>query len=51
MDRIDPLYFAVSNRIDIKEETRLKATSDEAVKWAEENRSQGPLLMLVEANN
>ncbi|KAI6166622.1 ubiquitin elongating factor core-domain-containing protein [Pisolithus thermaeus] len=38
MDRIDPLYFAVSNRIDVKEETRIKATSEEAAQWAEEHR-------------
>ncbi|KAI6129728.1 ubiquitin elongating factor core-domain-containing protein [Pisolithus croceorrhizus] len=38
MDRIDPLYFAVSNRIDVKEETRIKATSEEAAHWAEEHR-------------
>ncbi|KAF8442825.1 ubiquitin elongating factor core-domain-containing protein [Boletus edulis BED1] len=38
MDRIDPLYFAVSNRIDVSEETRIKATSEEAGQWAEANR-------------
>ncbi|KAF8558253.1 hypothetical protein OG21DRAFT_1455716 [Imleria badia] len=38
MDRIDPLYFAVSNRIDVSEETRIKATSEEAGRWAEENK-------------
>ncbi|KAF9241107.1 ubiquitin elongating factor core-domain-containing protein [Melanogaster broomeanus] len=38
MDRIDPLYFAVSNRIDLKEETRIKATSEEASQWTEENK-------------
>ncbi|KIJ62650.1 hypothetical protein HYDPIDRAFT_41789 [Hydnomerulius pinastri MD-312] len=39
MDRIDPLYFAISNRIDLKEETRIKATSEEAARWAEENKA------------
>ncbi|KAL4069954.1 ubiquitin elongating factor core-domain-containing protein [Scleroderma yunnanense] len=39
IDRIDPLYFAISNRIDVTEETRIKATSDEAAKWVEENKS------------
>ncbi|KAI5989101.1 ubiquitin elongating factor core-domain-containing protein [Pisolithus albus] len=38
MNRIDPLYFAVSNRIDVKEETRIKATSEEAAQWADEHR-------------
>jgi len=43
MDRIDPLYFAVSNRIDVSEETRIKATSEEAGQWAEANKG-GELL-------
>ncbi|KAF9267408.1 ubiquitin conjugation factor E4 [Marasmius fiardii PR-910] len=38
VDRIDPLYFAHSQRLDIREETRIKATSEEAARWAEENR-------------
>jgi ubiquitin conjugation factor E4 B len=38
MDRIDPLFYAQSSRIDLKEETRIKATSEEANKWSEENR-------------
>ncbi|EGN98229.1 hypothetical protein SERLA73DRAFT_109617 [Serpula lacrymans var. lacrymans S7.3] len=38
IDRIDTLYYAVSQRLDLKEETRIKATSDEAAKWVEENR-------------
>lgn len=44
MDRIDPLYFAVSNRIDVSEETRIKATSEEAGQWAEANKGNGGLL-------
>jgi ubiquitin conjugation factor E4 B len=39
IDRIDPLYFAHSSRIDVKEETRIKATSDEASAWVKENES------------
>ncbi|KAF4617286.1 hypothetical protein D9613_006110 [Agrocybe pediades] len=39
MDRIDPLFFARSPRIDLTEETRIKATSEEAHKWEEENRN------------
>jgi hypothetical protein len=44
MDRIDPLYFAVSNRIDVSEETRIKATSEEAGQWAEASKGNGKLL-------
>ncbi|KIM56094.1 hypothetical protein SCLCIDRAFT_133427 [Scleroderma citrinum Foug A] len=50
MDRIDPLYFAVSNRIDIKEETRIKATSDEAAKWVEENKSRAATPNFISEN-
>ncbi|PFH54088.1 hypothetical protein AMATHDRAFT_136414 [Amanita thiersii Skay4041] len=39
MDRIDPLYFLNSSRIDLKEETRIKATSEEAAKWENEHRN------------
>ncbi|KAJ7095825.1 ubiquitin elongating factor core-domain-containing protein [Mycena belliarum] len=35
MDRIDPLFYARSSRIDLKDETRIKATSEEASAWAE----------------
>ncbi|KAK7469287.1 Ubiquitin conjugation factor E4 [Stygiomarasmius scandens] len=35
IDKIDPFYYARSKRIDIHEETRIKATSEEAGKWAE----------------
>ncbi|KAJ6613305.1 ubiquitin elongating factor core-domain-containing protein [Mycena sp. CBHHK59/15] len=35
MDRIDPLFYARSNRIDLKEETRIKATSEEASAWVD----------------
>ncbi|KAJ6585038.1 ubiquitin elongating factor core-domain-containing protein [Mycena capillaripes] len=38
MDRIDPLFYARSNRIDLKDETRIKATSEEASQWAEEQQ-------------
>ncbi|THV00828.1 hypothetical protein K435DRAFT_963795 [Dendrothele bispora CBS 962.96] len=41
IDKIDPFYIARSKRIDIAEETRIKATSEEAAKWAEE-MSTGP---------
>ncbi|KAJ4482100.1 ubiquitin conjugation factor E4 [Lentinula aciculospora] len=39
IDRIDPLYYAHSNRIDITEETRIKATAQEASQWAGENHA------------
>jgi len=39
MDRIDPLFYALSSRIDLKEETRIKATSEEASEWEENNKS------------
>ncbi|KAJ7044177.1 ubiquitin conjugation factor E4 [Mycena alexandri] len=35
MDRIDPLFYARSDRINLKEETRIKATSEEANAWVE----------------
>ncbi|KAG6864495.1 hypothetical protein C0991_009113 [Blastosporella zonata] len=38
MDRIDPLFYAQSSRIDLKDETRIKATSDEATQWENANR-------------
>lgn len=33
MDKIDPLYYVRSSRIDLKEETRIKATSEEVQTW------------------
>jgi hypothetical protein len=41
MDRIDRYYFSVSTRINLKEETRIKATSDEAAQWVEDSKSKG----------
>lgn len=38
MDRIDPLFYIHSDRIDLSDETRIKATSEEANAWADENR-------------
>ncbi|KAK0464249.1 ubiquitin conjugation factor E4 [Desarmillaria tabescens] len=38
MDRIDSLYYAHSTRIDLQEETRIKATSNEANEWVEQNK-------------
>ncbi|KDQ62323.1 hypothetical protein JAAARDRAFT_149126 [Jaapia argillacea MUCL 33604] len=39
IDRIDTGYYAHSSRIDLKEETRIKATSDEAEEWAKANQA------------
>ncbi|KAG8745833.1 hypothetical protein FRC10_006860 [Ceratobasidium sp. 414] len=33
IDRIDPKYFAMSSRVNLAEETRLKATQEEASAW------------------
>ncbi|TFK40817.1 ubiquitin elongating factor core-domain-containing protein [Crucibulum laeve] len=38
MDKIDPLFYAHSDRIDINDETRIKATSEEASQWVEQNK-------------
>ena len=52
LDRIDPLYYARSSRINLGDETRIKATSEQAQKWEEENRpaggmGQNPLTLLL----
>lgn len=39
MDKIDLEYYRHSTRLDIKDETRLKATSEEAINWAQEGPS------------
>ncbi|KAG6900051.1 hypothetical protein C0993_003682 [Termitomyces sp. T159_Od127] len=39
MDRIDPIFYAQSSRINLKEETRIKATSDEAAEWERAHRN------------
>ncbi|KAH9179139.1 ubiquitin elongating factor core-domain-containing protein [Lactarius sanguifluus] len=38
IDRIDPLYYAHTSRIDVKEETRINATSEEAATWENTHR-------------
>ncbi|PPQ91665.1 hypothetical protein CVT25_012878 [Psilocybe cyanescens] len=42
MDRIDSFYYSRSRRIDLSEETRIKATSEEAQKWEEEHKFPTP---------
>ncbi|OCH84192.1 ubiquitin conjugation factor E4 [Obba rivulosa] len=37
IDRIDALYYAHSNRINLKEETRINATSEQAETWRKEH--------------
>lgn len=39
MDKVDPLFYIHSDRIDLSDETRIKATSEEATKWAETNKN------------
>jgi len=39
MEKIDPLYYVRSSRIDLKEETRIKATSEEVQAWEESVRA------------
>jgi ubiquitin conjugation factor E4 B len=41
MDRIDPLYYTHSSRVDLKEETRIKATSEEAATWEQAQDPNG----------
>lgn len=38
MDRVDPLFYIHSDRIELSDETRIKATSEEANEWASANR-------------
>ncbi|KAI0322359.1 ubiquitin elongating factor core-domain-containing protein [Amylostereum chailletii] len=43
MDRIDPHFYAHSSRVNVKDETRINATSEEASQWAESHRlSEAP---------
>ncbi|KAF4577224.1 hypothetical protein EYR36_005211 [Pleurotus pulmonarius] len=39
MNRIDPLFYANTTRMDLSDETRIKATSEEANEWAEQNKN------------
>ncbi|KAF9013252.1 ubiquitin elongating factor core-domain-containing protein [Cyathus striatus] len=39
IDRIDPLFYAHSDKIKLGDETRIKATADEAQKWEEEHQN------------
>ncbi|CCL99711.1 uncharacterized protein FIBRA_01733 [Fibroporia radiculosa] len=41
MDRIDNTYYARSTRINLKEETRINATSEEAEQWRQRNEVSG----------
>lgn len=43
MDRIDPLFYTRSSRINLKDETRIKATSEEASEWEEKQRDPSAL--------
>ncbi|KAJ8523244.1 hypothetical protein ONZ45_g319 [Pleurotus djamor] len=39
LDRIDTLFYANTTRMDLNEETRIKATSEEASQWSEAHRT------------
>ncbi|THG98805.1 hypothetical protein EW026_g3438 [Hermanssonia centrifuga] len=39
LDRIDPLYYARSDRIELKDETRINADSNEAEQWRQQNEA------------
>ncbi|KAI5121069.1 hypothetical protein M0805_008583 [Coniferiporia weirii] len=41
IDRIDPCYLGRSSRVDAREETRIKATSDEVAEWSKEVQASG----------
>ena len=47
MDKIDPIYLARSTHVDAKEETRIKATSDEAAEWAKRVQASGSEFVIV----
>lgn len=38
------MFYAQSSRIDLKEETRIKATSDEAAEWERAHRNPNGLI-------
>ncbi|KAJ3542484.1 hypothetical protein NMY22_g3494 [Coprinellus aureogranulatus] len=42
MDKIDPYFFAHSKRIPLGDETRIKATSEEASAWAKQHPPKEP---------
>ncbi|KZT65802.1 hypothetical protein DAEQUDRAFT_746846 [Daedalea quercina L-15889] len=42
IDRIDSAYYAHSSRIDLKEETRINATSEEAEQWRQQTSATAP---------
>ncbi|KAI0259835.1 ubiquitin elongating factor core-domain-containing protein [Gloeopeniophorella convolvens] len=42
INKIDPLYYAHSSRIDVKEETRINATSEETAEWENAHRASPP---------
>lgn len=42
IDRIDPYFYAHSKRIPLEDETRIKATSEEASAWAKEHPPKQP---------
>jgi ubiquitin conjugation factor E4 B len=43
LDRVDPLFYAHSPRLDISEETRILANANEAKSFHEANKPTGEL--------
>lgn len=50
MDRIDPFFYARSSRLNLKDETRIKATSEEASEWEESHKDLTGMSLWVESN-
>lgn len=46
MNRIDPLFYANTTRMDLSDETRIKATSEEVNEWVEQNKSPNGELVI-----
>lgn len=46
IDRIDPLYFAHSSRIDLKDETRINATSNEAEEFRQQHEGDNGMFSI-----
>lgn len=46
IDRIDPLYYAHSSRIDLNDETRINAASQEAEEWRQQHANDGGTLTM-----
>jgi hypothetical protein len=45
IDRIDLLYYVNSSRVNVKEETRINATSEEVVEWENQIQSSSGIVI------